>query len=296
MIPGHCRSPLFEPLERRLLLNGTIEGQIWEDLNGNGARDAGEPGIDGCVVELLDASTGESIATEETFNADMNGDGAIDPTLESGFYRFEGLPLSEYVVRQVISEGWMQTGRLLVEGDVVLPDVAFRTHFNEIVWTTDPFHIEEVHGVTPWDAADWLDWPEPRPWTWKLNSAYYSDTWVNNRGNPFNGWFNPEFLVAYEPGPNPDSYWFLIGDSFPGGHEPEDDFYDLDVEIVESHETAELVVTAYHRASVSEHCVLGPYGQEHLVPTGPGVWGDLGEPVTVVFDMLTCPRFLYQCE
>ena len=32
--------PIFDTLEPRLLLDGTIEGQIWEDINGDGLRNA----------------------------------------------------------------------------------------------------------------------------------------------------------------------------------------------------------------------------------------------------------------
>ena len=57
--PGGCsRQPSFEQLEQRLLLSGSIEGQVWEDVNGDGLRDAGENGLNGWTVELVDVATG----------------------------------------------------------------------------------------------------------------------------------------------------------------------------------------------------------------------------------------------
>jgi hypothetical protein len=38
-----------EPLERRLLL-AAVTGVVFNDLNGNGLRDAGEPGLGGVLV------------------------------------------------------------------------------------------------------------------------------------------------------------------------------------------------------------------------------------------------------
>jgi subtilisin-like proprotein convertase family protein len=51
----------FEPLEDRRLLSVAVGNLVWNDLNGNGIQDAGEPGIAGVGVELYsstDATTG----------------------------------------------------------------------------------------------------------------------------------------------------------------------------------------------------------------------------------------------
>ena len=44
---GPAGPPFVEQLEPRLLLDGTISGQLWNDLNGDGIHDAGDPGTEG---------------------------------------------------------------------------------------------------------------------------------------------------------------------------------------------------------------------------------------------------------
>jgi protocatechuate 3,4-dioxygenase beta subunit len=57
---------------------------VWDDLNGNGVQDAGEPGVGGVVVNLLDAS-GANILKTTTTNS-------------SGIYGFTGLLPDDYIV------------------------------------------------------------------------------------------------------------------------------------------------------------------------------------------------------
>ena len=55
------RSLRFEPLEDRRLLSVGVSGVVWNDLNGDGVRAVGEPGVAGAVVEiysLTDATIG----------------------------------------------------------------------------------------------------------------------------------------------------------------------------------------------------------------------------------------------
>ncbi|MGH1506237.1 MAG: SdrD B-like domain-containing protein, partial [Acidimicrobiales bacterium] len=63
---------------------GTIGDRVWSDLDGDGIQDAGEPGLSGVTVELLDA-VGTVVATDTT-------DGA-------GAYSFAGLTAGDYTVR-----------------------------------------------------------------------------------------------------------------------------------------------------------------------------------------------------
>lgn len=68
---------------RQPLLPGSIGDTVWNDLNGNGIQDGGEPGIDGVTVILLDDS-GTEIASQVTANG--------------GQYLFDGLPAGSYTV------------------------------------------------------------------------------------------------------------------------------------------------------------------------------------------------------
>jgi hypothetical protein len=58
--------PTFESLEQRLMLNGVISGTVWDDFNGDGVRDANEPGLDGQTVQLVDITTGTVAASQVT--------------------------------------------------------------------------------------------------------------------------------------------------------------------------------------------------------------------------------------
>ncbi|MEZ4984507.1 MAG: SdrD B-like domain-containing protein [Saprospiraceae bacterium] len=81
----------------------TIEGPacaslgdyVWADLNGNGQQDGNEPGVEGVVVNLLDAN-GAFIETTTT-------DG-------SGLYLFTGLEPGDYIVEFVLPTGNEFTG------------------------------------------------------------------------------------------------------------------------------------------------------------------------------------------
>ena len=68
----------------------SIGNFVWEDMNGNGLQDAGEPGMANVPVALL---------------ADLDSDGAIDDTLAqrttntAGLYLFDGLAAGTYALR-----------------------------------------------------------------------------------------------------------------------------------------------------------------------------------------------------
>ena len=76
---------------------GTISGTSFNDLNGNGVRDAGEPGLVDRKVYL-----------------DADGDGVLDAdetgtmTAADGSYSFV-VPLGQYVVEEIPHAGWAQT-------------------------------------------------------------------------------------------------------------------------------------------------------------------------------------------
>jgi uncharacterized repeat protein (TIGR01451 family)/fimbrial isopeptide formation D2 family protein len=73
----------------------SLGDRVWEDLNGNGLQDAGEPGIVGATVQLLDAA-GTVIDTATT--------GA------GGAYGFAGLAPDSYAIR-LIAPGFTPTGQ-----------------------------------------------------------------------------------------------------------------------------------------------------------------------------------------
>ncbi len=70
----------------------TISGVVFEDQNGNGAFDTGEPGIGGVALSLLKASD-ESVVHETT-------------TASSGLFVFADVPAGDYLVRQTVPDAY----------------------------------------------------------------------------------------------------------------------------------------------------------------------------------------------
>lgn len=84
-----------------------LQGRKWNDLNGNGSREAGEPWLNGWTIQLLN-SNGIVVEEQQTRDLDLNGDNQIDPASEVGRFRFlvsEGT----YTLREVQQQGWQQT-------------------------------------------------------------------------------------------------------------------------------------------------------------------------------------------
>ncbi len=71
-----------------------VTGEVYNDLNGNGNLDPGDPGLQGWTVNLLDAS-GNMVATT---TSDANGN-----------YEFDNLFPGTFIVEEVLQSGWTQT-------------------------------------------------------------------------------------------------------------------------------------------------------------------------------------------
>ncbi|MFO7897767.1 MAG: SdrD B-like domain-containing protein [Planctomycetota bacterium] len=90
---------MLEPLEPRILLDGSIAGTVFDDLDADGGQDPGEPGLPGRAVYL-----------------DLDDDGTLGDTepltssSRAGAYEFTGLAAGTYTVRQVDRSGWTLTG------------------------------------------------------------------------------------------------------------------------------------------------------------------------------------------
>ncbi len=87
---------------------GTILGQMFVDIDGDGVHDAGEPGVNGQRI-FLDYQ-GTAFGFDLTRSIDLNGDGIIDPATESGWYSFESLRPGIYITANLFSFGFGEAG------------------------------------------------------------------------------------------------------------------------------------------------------------------------------------------
>jgi hypothetical protein len=71
---------------------GTICGTKFDDINGNGVRDAGEPGIPGWNIDLVGPTAAFTVTTDA-----------------NGIYCVDDLPPGQYIVSEVQQNGWAQT-------------------------------------------------------------------------------------------------------------------------------------------------------------------------------------------
>jgi hypothetical protein len=78
--------------------SASILGVVYNDLNGNGARDSGEPGLGGVTVYIDVNNTGSLVSTDPS---------TVTNTL--GQYSFNGLASGTYIVRDVPPSGTVQT-------------------------------------------------------------------------------------------------------------------------------------------------------------------------------------------
>jgi hypothetical protein len=79
-----------------------ISGYLWNDLDGDGVWDAGEPGQNGWTV-YVDRNDDGLLQSGEPWFVTQN-DGQHD-----GAFWFADLPAGSYVVREVLPEAWRQT-------------------------------------------------------------------------------------------------------------------------------------------------------------------------------------------
>ncbi len=76
---------------------GTVVGQTFEDVDGDGVCDPAEPALDGWIVELVNLDTGEVVATRISGPVDMTLGGAS--VTEHGIYAFDAVMPGRYEVR-----------------------------------------------------------------------------------------------------------------------------------------------------------------------------------------------------
>ena len=79
---------------------GTISGMKWNDLNGNGQKDTGEPGLSGWIIQIYEKLGDDWIFVTST------------TTGSGGMYIASGLqyhPANQYLVKEIVQPGWQRT-------------------------------------------------------------------------------------------------------------------------------------------------------------------------------------------
>ena len=86
---------------------GTIQGVVFNDINGNGVQDSGEPGIAGVLV-YVDANDNGVLDPGELSTV-TQADNPITPVNEAGDFSFPSLAPGTYVVREQAPVGTIET-------------------------------------------------------------------------------------------------------------------------------------------------------------------------------------------
>ncbi|MGH9176330.1 MAG: Ig-like domain-containing protein, partial [Vicinamibacterales bacterium] len=82
-------------------LRGSINGALWDDLNGNSLRDAGEDALAGWTMYIDANNNGQLDSSEISTTTDTNGE-----------YEFTNLPAGQYTIKEVLQDGWNRTNPL----------------------------------------------------------------------------------------------------------------------------------------------------------------------------------------
>jgi protocatechuate 3,4-dioxygenase beta subunit len=123
----------------QVILPSTISGTKWSDLNQNGQREAGEPGLAGWTIFV-----------------DANGNGALDvgeartETNTNGDYSLTGLTLGNHLVVELNQTGWKQTFPVTSTWDVALGNGELASGID---FGNHKLQTGTISG-TKWDDAD----------------------------------------------------------------------------------------------------------------------------------------------
>jgi protocatechuate 3,4-dioxygenase beta subunit len=107
-----------------LAFTGDVGDWVWEDMNGNGIQDSGEPGISGIGVKLYKLENNMSILMSETY------------TDAAGYYIFEDVIPGNYFIEFMITDPYEVTFEDANQ-DFIDSDITHNNGFN----TTDVFTV-----------------------------------------------------------------------------------------------------------------------------------------------------------
>ncbi len=102
---------------------GSVHGIKWNDSDGDGLRDSGDPGIAGVTI-YLDLNNNGVFDQPGDISAVTMTDDPNSPEDMTGHYWLENVPAGEYYVREIVPEGFLQTFPQIreVSGNVLADD------------------------------------------------------------------------------------------------------------------------------------------------------------------------------
>lgn len=105
-----------------ITLGGSIHGQKFNDLDGDGIRDEGEEGLNNIAIELFDVNLQQVVDTQLTHSMNLDEEGEINPITETGLYWFQNVPAGDYIVREVVPTNAQQTFPIATQYQVSIVD------------------------------------------------------------------------------------------------------------------------------------------------------------------------------
>jgi protocatechuate 3,4-dioxygenase beta subunit len=142
-------------LKTQLSTNASVGDFVWNDLNKDGVQDAGEPGIAGVTVRLVDATTNTIIATTVT---DVNGK-----------YIFNDVTPGNYLVDFVTPAGYTIT----TKANSNVRTSATDSDVDPATSRTATFTLASGERLTTVDAGYWIT---TAPGTGKIGDRVWHDT------------------------------------------------------------------------------------------------------------------------
>jgi hypothetical protein len=129
---------------------GSISGVKFNDLNGNGVRDVGEPGIENWLIYL-----------DQNLNGIKDPGEATATTSSNGTFQFNSLSAGTYRVREVLQTGWQQTTSN--PQDIVLASGEARTgvlfgNFQQVTISGAKFNDLNANGVRDTGEGGLSNW------------------------------------------------------------------------------------------------------------------------------------------
>ena len=122
---------------RKTAPTGSIGDRVWNDANGDGIQDAGEPGVPGVTVRL------EELPTAVTFGTPIS---QSTTTNAAGKYTFATLPPGRYRVIFTVPAGWLPTRKDQGGNDTLDSDADAASGY-----ATVSFDLADAQAQTQWD-------------------------------------------------------------------------------------------------------------------------------------------------